>query len=98
MILDSVQIRTNPSKGEPPCESTPTSQTLLAAGAAAFAIAAAPTAAAAPTGTTNATGSTVHQAPGNAQITAAPGAAAQQAAQLQQPFGGDSNALLFHNH
>ena len=35
--------------------------TLLAAGAAAFAIAAAPMAAAAPTGTTNAIGSTVHQ-------------------------------------
>ena len=71
--------------------------TLLAAGAAAFAIAGAPMAAAAPTGTTNATGSTVHQAPGNAQITAAPGAAAQQAAQLQQPFGGDTGALLFHH-
>ena len=50
--------------------------TLLAAGAAAFAIAGAPMAAAAPTGITNATGSTVHQATGNAQITAAPGAAA----------------------
>jgi hypothetical protein len=57
--------------------------TLLAAGAAAFAIAATPMAAAAPTGTTTATGSTVHQSTGNAQITARPGAAAQQAAQLQ---------------
>jgi hypothetical protein len=54
---------------------------LVAAGAAAFAIAAAPMAAAAPTGTTNATGSTVHQITGDAQITAKPGAAAQQAAQ-----------------
>jgi hypothetical protein len=71
--------------------------TLLAAGAAAFAIAAAPMAAAAPTGTTNATGSTVHQTTGNAQITARPGAAAHQAAQLQQPFGGDMGALLFHH-
>ena len=70
---------------------------LVAAGAAAFAIAAAPMAAAAPTGTTHATGSTVHLATGNAQITAAPGAAAQQAAQLQQPFGGDTGALLFHH-
>jgi hypothetical protein len=66
---------------------------LLAVGAAAVAIAAAPTAAAA----TVATGSTVHQTPGNAQITAVPGAAAQQAAQLQQPFGGDTGALLFHH-
>ena len=70
---------------------------LLAAGAAAVAIAAAPIAAAAPTGTTVATGSTVHQTPGNTQITAVPDAAAQQAAQLQQPFGGDMGALLFHH-
>ena len=69
---------------------------LAAVGAAAVAIAAAPIAAAAPTGTTNGTGST-HQNPGNAQITAVPGAAAQQAAQLQQPFGGDMGALLFHH-
>jgi hypothetical protein len=41
---------------------------------------------------------TVHQSPGNAEITATPGAAAQQAAQNQQPFGGDMSALLFHNH
>ncbi len=70
---------------------------LVAVGAAAVAIAAAPMAAAAPTGTTNATGSTVHQTPGNAEITAVPGAAAQQAGQLQQPFGGDMGALLFHH-
>jgi hypothetical protein len=36
---------------------------------------------------------TVHQSQGNAQITATPGAAAQQ----QQPFGGDMGALLFHH-
>ena len=71
--------------------------TLLAAGAAAFAIAAAPMAAAAPTATTNAAGSTGHQTTGSAQITAVPGAAAHQAAQLQQPFGGDTGALLFHH-
>jgi hypothetical protein len=39
----------------------------------------------------------VHQAPGNAQVTASPGAAAQEAAQNQQPFGGNSGALLFHH-
>ena len=40
---------------------------------------------------------TVQQKPGNAQITAAPGQSAQNAAQLQQPFGGNSVALLFHH-
>jgi hypothetical protein len=39
----------------------------------------------------------VHQTSGNAQITATPGAAAQEAAQNQQPFGGDSGALLYHH-
>ena len=40
---------------------------------------------------------TVQQSQGNAQITATPGAAAQQAARQQQPFGGDMGALLFHH-
>jgi hypothetical protein len=40
----------------------------------------------------------VQQSPGNAQVTATPGEAAQQAAQNQMPFGGDSGALLFHHH
>jgi hypothetical protein len=40
---------------------------------------------------------TVQQNPGNAQLTASPGAAAQEAAQNQLPFGGDSGALLFHH-
>jgi hypothetical protein len=40
---------------------------------------------------------TVHQSPGNVQITATPGAAAQEAAQNQQPFGGNSGALLYHH-
>ena len=40
---------------------------------------------------------TVQQSQGNVQITATPGAAAQQAAQQQQPFGGDMGALLFHH-
>ena len=40
---------------------------------------------------------TMQQSPGNVQITATPGAAAQQAAQQQQPFGGDMDALLFHH-
>ena len=39
----------------------------------------------------------VQQSPGNAQVTATPGAAAQQAAQQQLPFGGDMGALLFHH-
>ncbi len=40
---------------------------------------------------------TVQQTPGNAQISASPGAASQEAAQAQVPFGGDSSALLFHH-
>ena len=71
---------------------------VLASGLTAAILGLAAPAAAAPTGTTNATGSTVHQTTGNAQITAQPGAAAQQAAQLQQPFGGDMGALLFHHY
>lgn len=39
----------------------------------------------------------VQQDAGNAQVTAIPGAAAQEAAQNQQPFGGNSSALLFHH-
>jgi len=39
----------------------------------------------------------VHQTPGNAQVTASPGAAAEHAAQQQLPFGGDMGALLFHH-
>jgi hypothetical protein len=60
----------------------------LAIAASAAAIGLAPIAAA---------DTTVQQSPGNAQITATPGAAAQEAAQNQQPFGGDSGALLFHH-
>jgi hypothetical protein len=61
---------------------------LLAAGAAAVAISAAPIA--------NAE-ATIVQSPGNAQITAQPGMASQQAGQLQQPFAGDMGGLLFHH-
>jgi len=39
----------------------------------------------------------VQQTPGNAQVTASPGAAAQHAAQQQLPFGVDMGALLFHH-
>jgi uncharacterized protein with LGFP repeats len=39
----------------------------------------------------------VQQTPGNAQVVATPGQAAQQAANTQMPFGGDSSALLFHH-
>jgi hypothetical protein len=40
---------------------------------------------------------TVNQSPGNVQVTATPGAASQEAAQNQQPFGGDQGALLYHH-
>jgi hypothetical protein len=40
---------------------------------------------------------TVHQNTGNAEITATPGAAAHEAAQQQQPFGGAEGALIFHH-
>jgi hypothetical protein len=69
---------------------------LLAMAATAAAIGFAPVAAAAPTATTILSGSHVVQTPGNAEVTATPGAAAQHAAQLQYPFyayGG----LLFHH-
>jgi hypothetical protein len=39
----------------------------------------------------------VQQTPGNVQVTASPGPAAQEAASTQMPFGGDSSALLFHH-
>ncbi len=70
---------------------------LLAAGAATVAIAAAPTAAAAPTCSNLGGSNTMCQSPGNAEITAEPGATARHAAQLQLPFGGDMGALLFHH-
>jgi hypothetical protein len=67
----------------------------LAMAAAAAAIGLAPIAAAA----TESVGSTVVQSPGNAQVTATPGAAAQQAGQLQYPFFGYGygGGLLFHH-
>ena len=40
---------------------------------------------------------TVQQNPGNVQVTATPGQAAQHAAQQQLPFGGDMGALQFHH-
>jgi hypothetical protein len=39
----------------------------------------------------------VQQHAGNAQVTATPGTSAQEAAQNQQPFGGDSGALIYHH-
>jgi hypothetical protein len=63
----------------------------LAMAATAAAIGFAPLAEAAPTGTT------VEQHPGNAQIVVSPGPSAYRAGQLQQPFGGYGNALLFHH-
>ena len=66
---------------------------LIAAAAALAAFVAAPVAGAA----TFATDSQVTQTTDNAQIVATPGAAAQEAAQMQQPFGGNAGALLFHH-
>ncbi|ART71288.1 hypothetical protein BTO20_24510 [Mycobacterium dioxanotrophicus] len=66
---------------------------LVAMGVAAVAIAAAPIASA----STLPTGASIDQNPGNAEITATPGDAAQEAAQLQQPFGGVYGVLLFHH-
>jgi hypothetical protein len=40
---------------------------------------------------------TVQKSPDNTQITVTPGRSAQNAARLQQPFGGNSSALLFHH-
>jgi hypothetical protein len=62
--------------------------TTLAVAAFAAAIGLAPIAAA---------DATVHQTPGNAEVVATPGQAAHEAAQNEQPFGGDSGALLFHH-
>ncbi len=67
---------------------------LSATAAAALAIVAAPTAAADDLSTE---GATVTQTNGNAQVVATPGPTAQQAGQLQQPFGGDNGFLLFHH-
>jgi hypothetical protein len=39
----------------------------------------------------------VQKSPGNVQITAIPGTAAQEAARNQLPFGGDAGALLYHH-
>jgi hypothetical protein len=41
--------------------------------------------------------SSIQQHPGNAEVTATPGAAAQEAAQNQQPFGGNGTALIYHH-
>jgi hypothetical protein len=70
----------------------------VAMAATAALIGLAPVAAAAPTGTTSIdTGdATVVQTPGNAQVTAQPGAAAVQAGQFQYPFFG-YGGLLFHH-
>ena len=70
----------------------------VAMAATAAIIGLAPVAAAAPTGTTSTdTGSaTVVQSPGNTQVTALPGAAAEQAGQIPYPFFG-YGGLLFHH-
>jgi hypothetical protein len=53
-------------------------------------------AAAATTTTTNTGGATVVESPGNAQVTAQPGAAALQAGQMQYPFWGFTPLELHH--
>jgi hypothetical protein len=70
----------------------------LAMTATAAVLGFAPIAAAAPTAMNAGTASVV-QEPGNAQITATPGPAAQEAAQQQYPFFGYGyeGGLLFHN-
>ena len=65
--------------------------------AASAAIGLAPIASAADVSVQQSPGNGVQQSAGNAQVTATPGAAAQQAAQQQLPFGGDVGALLFHH-
>ena len=65
--------------------------------AASAAIGLAPIASAADVIVQQRAGNGVQQSPGNIQVTATPGAAAQQAAQQQLPFGGDVGALLFHH-
>ena len=72
----------------------------LAMAATAAVVGFAPIAAAAPTAiTTNTGAATVVQSPGNAQITAQPGVAAQNAAEQQNPFFGYGygGGLLFHH-
>jgi len=70
----------------------------VALAATAAAIGFAPIAAAAPTGVAISDGASVVQTPGNAQITAEPGVAAQQANQLQSPYFLDGDGgLLFHH-
>ncbi len=39
----------------------------------------------------------VNQTPGNAQVVATPGAASQEAANAQTPFGGDLGELLYRH-
>jgi len=65
--------------------------------AASAAIGLAPIASAADVSVQQSPGNGVQQSPGNIQVTATPGAAAQQAALQQLPFGGNVGALLFHN-
>ena len=65
--------------------------------AASAAIGLAPIASAADVNAQQILGNGVQQSPGNTQLTATPGPAAQQAAQQQLPFGGNLGALLFHH-
>jgi hypothetical protein len=51
----------------------------------------------APIALADSTATTVQTNQGSAQIVAIPGPSAQNAARLQQPFGGNPSALLFHH-
>lgn len=51
----------------------------------------------APAASADSSGNQVKPNTGNAQIVATPGVAASEAAQMQQPFGGDFGALLYRH-
>lgn len=72
--------------------------TVLAMAATAGAIGFAPVAGAAPTGCSYTGGAVACQTPGNVQITAQPGQASADAAQLQYPFYGSYGVVLRHDN
>jgi hypothetical protein len=69
--------------------------TPLAIAASAAAIGFAPAALADTTG--QQTNNNSQQTTSNAQIVAVPGQSSQNAAQLQQPYGGNAGSLIFHH-
>ncbi|MGE2721846.1 hypothetical protein [Mycolicibacterium celeriflavum] len=71
--------------------------TTVAMAATAAAIGFAPVAGAAPTGCSYTGGAVACQTPGNVQITAQPGQASADAAQLQYPFYGPYGFVIRHD-